>query len=57
VYLWPPTPVIEFSRSVLIEGVVPTARAHALLILAAAASLGIGTLVYRRLAPTVPEHL
>jgi ABC-type polysaccharide/polyol phosphate export permease len=40
VYLWPPTPVIEFSRSVLIEGVVPTARAHALLVLAAAASLG-----------------
>jgi len=57
VYLWPPTPVIEFSRSVLIEGVVPTARAHALLVGAAAASLGVGALVYRRLAPTTPEHL
>jgi len=57
VYLWPPTPVIEFSRSVLIEGVVPTARAHAFLVAAAAASLGVGVLVYRRLAPTVPEHL
>jgi homopolymeric O-antigen transport system permease protein len=57
VYLWPPTPVIEFSRSVLIEGVVPTARAHALLVLAAAASLGLGALVYRSLAPSTPEHL
>ena len=57
VYLWPPTPVIEFSRSVLIEGVVPTAPAHALLVGAAAASLACGSLVYRRLAPSTPEHL
>src|SRR5207253_687745 len=27
-YLWPPTPVIEFSRAVLVTGVVPTATAH-----------------------------
>ena len=57
VYLWPPTPVIEFSRSVLISGAVPTGRAHALLVAAAAASLAVGILVYRRLAPTTPEHL
>jgi len=57
VYLWPPSSVIEFSRSVLIEGVFPSARAHLLLGAAAAASLGMGALIYRRLAPTVPEHL
>ena len=26
-YLWPPTPIIEFSRSVLVDGRVPTATA------------------------------
>jgi ABC-type polysaccharide/polyol phosphate export permease len=49
--------VIEFSRSVLIEGVVPTARGHVLLVGAAAASLAVGALVYRRLAPSTPEYL
>lgn len=38
-YLWPPTAVIEFSRSVLIAGVAPSARARALLVAVAAASL------------------
>jgi lipopolysaccharide transport system permease protein len=56
-YLWPPTAVIEFSRSVLIGGVAPSARAHAMLVAVAAASLGVGCLVYRRLAPTTAEHL
>ena len=27
-YIWPPTPVIEFSRSVLVRGVMPTLRGH-----------------------------
>jgi lipopolysaccharide transport system permease protein len=57
IYLWPPSSVIEFSRSVLIEGVLPSARAQLLLGAAAAASLGVGMLIYRRLAPTVPEYL
>ena len=57
VYLWPPSSVIEFSRSVLIEGALPSQRAQLLLVAAAAASLGVGVLIYRRLAPTVPEHL
>ena len=57
VYLWPPSSVIEFSRSVLIEGALPSQRAQLLLVAAAAASLGAGVLIYRRLAPTVPEHL
>ena len=57
VYLWPPSSVIEFSRSVLIEGVLPSLRAHLLLGAATAASLATGIAVYRRLGPSVPEHL
>ena len=56
-FLWPPTPVIEFSRAVLIEGATPSLRAHLCLLAVAAASLGAGALTYRRLAPTTPEYL
>ena len=56
-YLWPPTPVIEFSRSVLVAGVVPSARAHLLLILEAACVLAIGILVFRRYSPRAAEHI
>ena len=56
-FLWPPTPVIEFSRAVLIEGAPPSLRAHLCLLAVAAASLGAGALTYRRLAPTTPEYL
>ena len=27
-YIWPPTPVIEFSRAALVAGVMPTTTAH-----------------------------
>src|SRR5215470_3634877 len=57
VYLWPPTSVIEFSRAVLLEGAVPTLRAHLLLVAATAASLAAGIAIYRRSGPGVPEHL
>jgi len=57
VYLWPPTSVIEFSRAVLLEGAVPTLRAHLCLVAATAASLAAGIATYRRLGPGVPEHL
>ena len=30
-YLWPPTPIILFSRSVLVDGQMPSLLAHALL--------------------------
>ena len=57
VYLWPPSSVIEFSRAVLLEGSVPTLRAHLLLVSATAASLAAGIAIYRRYGPGVPEHL
>ena len=56
-YLWPPTPVIQYARSVLVAGVVPSARAHVLLFWVAAAALGVGTLVFRRFAPDAAEHV
>ena len=31
-YLWPPTPIILFSRSVLVDGRVPSLLAHTLLL-------------------------
>ena len=36
-YLWPPTPVIQFSRAVLVDGTIPTLKAHLLLMAVAAA--------------------
>jgi len=56
-YLWPPTPFIQFTRAVLIEGTVPSFRAHVLLALETAAILVIGIVVFRRLAPRVAEYL
>jgi lipopolysaccharide transport system permease protein len=56
-YVWPPTPVIMFSRSVLVDHVVPTWRGHALLSLEAAAVLAIGAAIYRIRAPRVAEAL
>jgi lipopolysaccharide transport system permease protein len=56
-YLWAPTPVIQFARSVLVDGRVPTMAAHLYLAAAVAASLIVGTVVYRRLAPRSAEYL
>jgi ABC-type polysaccharide/polyol phosphate export permease len=56
-YLWPPTPIIEFSRAVLVDGRVPTLRAHADLALMAAAALAVGVWVFQRFAPRAAEYL
>jgi ABC-type polysaccharide/polyol phosphate export permease len=56
-YLWPPTPIIEFSRDVLVRGVVPSATAHVLLAVETVVVLALGVLVYRRLSPRVAEEL
>ena len=56
-YLWPPTAVIEFSRDVLVRGVIPTATAHACLAAVVAISVGVGWMVFRRLAPKAAEFL
>lgn len=56
-YVWPPTPVILFSRAVLVDGQVPSALAHALLTLETALILIAGAVVYRLRAPRVAEDL
>ena len=56
-YLWPPTPIILFSRSVLIDHRIPSALAHGLLTVEAALILLAGTLVYRARVPRVAEYL
>ncbi len=56
-YVWPPTPVILFSRSVLVDGRFPSPLAHVLLTIEALVILGAGALVYRRRAPRVAEEL
>jgi lipopolysaccharide transport system permease protein len=56
-YCWPPTAPIQFARSVLVLGVVPTARAHAMLAAAALLSLVVGTLLFRRFSPRCVEYL
>ena len=56
-YAWPPTPIILFTRSVLLEGRVPSALAHGLLLLETCLILGAGMLVYTLRAPRVAEEL
>jgi lipopolysaccharide transport system permease protein len=56
-YLWPPTAVIQFARLVLVEGKTPTPTAHLLLTAMTLGILMVGTLIFRRLAPTVAEKL
>ncbi len=56
-FLWPPTPVMEFARAALVDGTVPTARGHAALALMVAALLAAGTTIYRRYAPRAAEYL
>ncbi len=56
-YAWPPTPIILFSRSVLVDGRIPSLLAHALLLVETAVILGAGLLIYRARAARVAEDL
>jgi lipopolysaccharide transport system permease protein len=56
-YIWPPTPIIEFSRAVLVSGVMPTARANLFLALDAAFCLAAGVIIFRQLSPRAAEYL
>jgi lipopolysaccharide transport system permease protein len=56
-FIWPVTPVLQFSRQVLVEGTIPTMRAHLLLFGETAFMLVVGVLLFRSLAPKVMEEL
>jgi ABC-type polysaccharide/polyol phosphate export permease len=56
-YLWPPTPAIEFSRLALVAGEIPTFRAFAYLALMAAGILGAGLAIYLRHAKRAAEFV
>lgn len=56
-YLWPPTPVIEFARSALIKGTPPGLGANLLLLVAALGILTAGAVVFQRHAARAAEHL
>ena len=56
-YAWPPTPIIQFARSVLIAGVEPTRLAHIYLAVDVAAIVLIGALVYRRYSRQAAEFI
>jgi lipopolysaccharide transport system permease protein len=56
-YLWPATPVIEFSRSALVAGIIPTATGHWYLALDASVCLVAGILLFWRLSPRAAEYL
>jgi lipopolysaccharide transport system permease protein len=56
-YAWPPTAVIEFSRSVLVAEVIPSGRAHLWLVTEALCALIVGVAVFKRYAPRAAETL
>lgn len=56
-YAWLPTAVIQFTRSVLVKGQIPTLQAHAMLLGCAVLVLAVGALLYWRLAPSSLERL
>jgi len=56
-YLWPPTPVIEFAKRVLIQGTTPTLEANLLLLAATLSILAVGVVVFQRHMPRAAEHL
>ena len=56
-YIWPPTPVIEFSRAALVAGVLPTLRGDAYLLLDALCCLVAGAVVFIRLSPRAAEYV
>ena len=56
-YAWPPTPIIEFSRAVLVNNTMPSVTAHLCLAADAAICLLVGIVMFRRLSPRAAEYL
>jgi len=56
-YMWPPTAIIEFSRAVLVKGVIPTPTAHFYLAIDAVLIFVVGVVIFRRFAPRAAEFV
>src|SRR5258708_10552965 len=56
-YIWPPTPIIEFSRAALVAGVMPTTKGHVYLAADAVLCLLVGIAVFRWLSPRAAEYV
>ncbi len=56
-YLWPPTPIIQFSREVLVDGTVPSLRAHLLLTAETVVVLAIGIFIFNRYRARIAEYV
>jgi lipopolysaccharide transport system permease protein len=56
-FLWPPTPVIQFARDVLVAGTIPSLRAHLYLTAMTAATLAIGVTLFARHRRRAAEYL
>jgi lipopolysaccharide transport system permease protein len=56
-YAWPVTPVVEFSREVLVAGELPSLRAHLYLVAVAVFLFGAGVLIYRRFVASALERI
>jgi len=56
-FLWPPTPIIEFSRALLVSGTTPSLRAHACLLALVASTLALGIAVFKRFDPHAAEYV
>ena len=56
-YFWPPTPVIQFSRAVLVEHAIPSLRGHLYLLAGTAMILLTGAAIFRRWRPRAAELL
>jgi ABC-2 type transport system permease protein len=56
-YLWPPTPIIQFSRSVLVDHVFPTPTGHLYLILETLVIFVGGAYIFSRNAAKAAELL
>jgi lipopolysaccharide transport system permease protein len=56
-YLWPPTPIIQFARMVLVDHRAPTLTAHLCLLVETVVVFGMGVIVFNRFSRRAPELL
>ena len=56
-YLWPPTPAIQFSRMALVGDTLPTVKGLIDLLAMTAVILCVGIALFRRYAPRAAEHV